>query len=209
MPESAVKIPKPVPAPKPKQSTVQGGGLSAVKGGGAVANKDALAYLEKYKQKNGGANSSIKAVKIAPANIKTPKEKTDAKEEPVKAIDKSNTTNYLASLHTQPPTAFIKAMKNADADTNSIHSKEKTALQSELPIIDQPTGLPTLDKAGGGKGVGLDAANAAAMKRKTGSKAKKLDTNTSFAVAKPVVKAPAQLNQKKVEDPGIFPKNIE
>ncbi len=133
------------------------------------------------------------------------------KDKPAEApkADTSGTSAYLASLQHQQPTDFINSMKSADADVNQIHGKEKDDLQKDMPVIDQPTGLPTLEKTIATRAaMEQAAAKRAAKAKKDAGGAPKADTPLIKIPEKPIVKTPPALAQPQADDRGVFEKAL-
>lgn len=129
-------------------------------------------------------------------------------DQPQKA-DTSNGTAYLASLQQQEPVPFIDSMKTADADVNQIHGKEKEELQKEMPVIDQPTGLPTLEKTSASRAAMQSAAAKKQSKKLADDKKAKKEILPLDKVAeKPPVKAPPLPAQQKAGDQASFEKAL-
>ncbi|WP_295795262.1 DUF4157 domain-containing protein [Mucilaginibacter sp.] len=161
-----------------------------------------------------GATPGGGAAKGAPGGEKgkevKPVEKDKDKRAETPKADTSSTTAYLASLQHQQPTDFISSMKSADADVNQIHGKEKDDLQKDMPVIDQPTGLPTLEKTIATRAAMEQAAakKAAAAAKKAGGEKPKADTPEIKIPQKPIVKTPPALAQPQVDDRGVFEKAL-
>ncbi|MCO5947149.1 eCIS core domain-containing protein [Mucilaginibacter flavidus] len=161
-----------------------------------------------------GATPGGSAAKGAPGGEKgkevKPVEKDKDKSAEAPKADTSSTTAYLASLQHQQPTDFISSMKSADADVNQIHGKEKDDLQKDMPVIDQPTGLPTLEKTIATRAAMEQAAakKAAAAAKKAGGEKPKADTPEIKIPEKPIVKTPPALAQPQVDDRGVFEKAL-
>jgi len=186
---------------------------AAVAPAAAPGNAGAVSAQPSAKQ-SPGATPGGGAAKGAPGNEKgkevKPVEKDKDKPAEAPKADTSSTTAYLASLQHQQPTDFINSMKSADTDVNQIHGKEKDDLQKDMPVIDQPTGLPTLEKTIANRAaMELAAQKRAAKAKKDGAGAAKADTTPAIKIPeKPIVKTPPALSQPQVDDRGVFEKAL-
>ena len=118
-----------------------------------------------------------------PGKENQPKEKpaaegavpTDKKTPEAPKLDETDGGTLIDSLAAQPPSAFLMGVKQSAKALLRVQKKEKTQLQTSLPVIDPPTGLPAKPKkgkpasaqAGNGTPLSLEGKGAATVPKKS------------------------------------------
>lgn len=149
--------------------------------------------------------------KHAAGKDKAPVAEKDSKKEAGKedaAVDTKDTTSYLQSLQKQSPTKFIRNIQHADKDTATVQQGEKTGLQKNLPVIDQPTGLHVVNKGGGNNAVVPDASKGPDLKTQGGGKKAHIDIRNNTPTAKTQVKTAPLTSAKAGNDKATINKAL-
>ena len=61
-------------------------------------------------------------------------------------LDSSDSGALVSSLLSQPPTQMIRGLQNLGGGLSEARNNERQAAQESLPVIDRPTGLPTVEE---------------------------------------------------------------